>query len=251
MHLHYIQLDDRLDAVLAAERRAPESVRRDFRQRFVLSWLYHELALEGVCVTESDLRRALRGCDGDDYCDDVMLRTIRRFRRAIDTLNEQAFQRTPITFETLLGYHELLTGLSGREIWRSEEGATENYKHDVIDADDVEAELQVLCSDIERWSGMKHPIQIAIQVHYRLTQIWPFNKYSAAVARMVANQILVANGYSPAIIHAQERQRYYHAMHYDISRMHDLVMESLQQQIQSRERLFMTCNASRFEARAS
>lgn len=251
MHLHYIQLDDRLDAVLSAERRAPESVRRDFRQRFLLSWLYHELALEGVCVTEADLRRALRGCDGDDYCDDVMLRTVRRFRRAIDTLNDQAFQRTPITVETLLGYHEILTGLQGREIWRTEEGATENYKHDVIDADDVDAELQLLCRDIDRWTGMKHPVQIAIQVHYRLTQIWPFNKYSAAVARMVANQILVSNGYSPAIIHAQERQRYYHSMHYDISRMHDLVMEALQQQIQFRERLFTTCNASRFEARAS
>lgn len=251
MHLHYIQLDDRLDAVLAAERRACEAVRREYRQRFVLSWLYHELALEGVCVTESDLRRALRGCDGDDYCDDAMLRTIRRFRSAIDSLNAQAFERTPITVETLLGYHEILTGLSDRGIWRSEEGATENYKHDVIDAADVESELHALCRDIERWSGMKHPIQIAIQVHYRLTQIWPFHKYSAAVARLVANQILVGNGYSPAILHAQERQRYYHVMHYDISRMHDLVLEALQQQIQSRERLFMTCNASPLEARAS
>jgi len=250
MHLQYIQLDDRLDAVLSAERRAPEAQRGDFRKRFLLSWLYHELSLEGVALSESDLRRALGGCDGRDYCDDVMLRSVRRMKHAVDQLNERAFQRAPVTVESIEAYHRLLTGLSGKEIWRAEEGATENYKHEVLEPEAIDTELHILVRDIERWTGMRHPVQIAAQAHYRLIRIWPFERFSAAVARMVSNQILVSHGYPPALIHAQDRQRYYHAMHYDISRMQELMLEALQQQIQFRERLFLRSPASRSEVRA-
>jgi hypothetical protein len=76
-------------------------------------------------------------------------------------------------------------------------------------------------------------------------------KGSALVARMVQNELLVRHGYPPALIHAQDRQVYYHAMHYDITRLQDVVLRALEAQIGLRERLFAPRHAPRVEVRAS
>jgi Fic family protein len=81
-----------------------------------------------------------------------------------------------------------------------------------------------------------HPIDLAIQVHHRFVKIWPFEKHSAAVARLLANQVLLANGYPAVIIPSYERQRYYHALHYDVSRSRELFVEGLAEQAQIRFR---------------
>lgn len=250
MHLNYIELDDRLDAALAFERRAPAALRKDFRRRFLLGWIYHELNLEGSPLSESDLYRALRGCDGDDYCEGLLFDSIRRMKGAIDLLGDRSFRRVGLQPATLEQYHHALTGEAGDLIWRTDEGATEHYKHDVVAPEQIHEEIAALCADVERWTGMRHPIQIAIAVHYRLVKIWPFQRFSAAVARMVANEILAVHGYPPALIHAQERQRYYHSMHYDISRSHALFMDSLREQIVLRERVFAPQRVSAGEVRA-
>lgn len=250
MHLQYIQLDDRLDAALNLERRASDSTRRDFRQRYLLGWIYHELGLEGIPLNEQDLRRALAGHDGDDYCEGVAFDSIRRMRDTIGMLTERAFKRSSINVATILDYHRSLTGLTGHDIWRSDEGATEQYKHDTIDANHIVSELEKLCVDIQRWTNMRHPLDIAIHAHYRLTHIWPFQRFSAAVARMVSNEILLTHGYPPALLHLHDRQRYYHAMHYDVSRLQELVVESLNDQISLRERVFALRSAPRHEVRA-
>ena len=250
MHLQYIQLDDRLDAALTLERRAFDSTRRDFRQRYLLGWIYHELGLEGIPLSEQDLRRALAGHDGDHYREGVAFNSIRRMRDTIVMLTDRAFKRGVITVDTILAYHRSLTALEGNSIWRTDEGATEQYKHDTIDASRIHVELEKLCADIQRWTGLRHPLEIAIQTHYRLTHIWPFERFSAAVARMISNEILLTHGYPPALLHLHDRQRYYHAMHYDVSRLQELVLESLNDQIALRERVFAPRSAPRHEVRA-
>lgn len=251
MELSYIRLDDRLDAVQLAELRAPEWAQRDFRRKFQMSWLYHELSLEGVILTARDIERALAGSEGRDYCDGELLKRVRRYRDAIQRLQRASTERKPITRGTLLEYQAILCGHQPRNPIRIDDGATEQYKHDVFDPADVEPALKELCADLKNQAFATHPIELAIDVQYRLTRIWPFDEHSAAVARLVANQILYTNGYPPALIHAQDRQKYYHALHYDARRLRDLVLESLRGQIETRERLFAEGAGTRLGAGAT
>lgn len=238
MELSYIQFDERLDAVQFAELRAPKSVQKRFRNNFLLSWLYHELSVEGVVLHQSDLERAMAGRDGRDYCDGELLKAIRRYREALRRLSAAAAQREPVSRSLIFEYQAVLSGRQGRNAVRSEDGPTEQYKHSVLPADEIDDALRALVADVREQSERLHPIELAVQTHYRFVKIWPFEEHSAAVARLVANQILYSNGYPPAILCAHDRQRYYHALHYDMTRLHDLVMESLRGQIELRERLF-------------
>ncbi len=239
MELSYIRLDDRLDAVQYAELRAPVWAQRAFQRRFLLSWLYHELSLEGVVLTADDLERAMSGRAGRDYCDDELLKRIRRYHEAVRRLKLASVKRERVTRGTLLEYQAIICGHQPRSPIRADPGATEAYKHDVVEPEDIERELNATLADVNRRIYLDHPVELAIRTGYRLTRIWPFEEHSAAVSRLVSNQILFTHGYPPALIHAHDRQRYYHALHYDISRLHSLIHEALDTQIAFRERLFL------------
>lgn len=238
MSLPLVQLDDRLDAVLHAEQDSPERVRADFRKRFALGWLYHELHLEGIIVNEDDLYRAIAGRKGRDYCDDVLLDQVRAFQRCMQRVKRAAFQREPLNRRLLDEYHALLVGEPQREPRRTDSGATEAYKHDVVEPEFIDAELDAALAEAHSFGLLRHPARAAMQLHYRLVRVWPYQQYSAAVARMAMNHMLLAAGFPPAVIHASDRQRYYHSLHYDISRSESLVFETLENQIAMRERIF-------------
>ena len=239
MAISYIRIDDRLDAVQMAEFRAPDWAQREFQRRFTMSWLYHELSLEGVILEVHDLDRALEGREGRDYCDGELLKRVRRYRDAVRRLKQASVRREKITRGTLLEYQAILCGHQPKDPVRVESGATEQYKHDVIEPAEIEPALRALIAEINASVYRVHPIQLAIETHYKLVKIWPFQEHSAAVARLVANQILYTHGYPPALLHAHDRQQYYHALHYDVTRLHALVMEALSDQIACRERLFL------------
>lgn len=250
MHLSYVEFDERLEAADRAALRAPERVRADFNRRYELGWIYHELSLEGVILTEDDLRRATAGLEGRDYCDSVLLDTVRNYRRAIERLRRAAARRERLSYGTLEEYHAILSGGPTRDARRECEGATEQYKHDVVAPEEIDPALDELLEELPTWSITRHPIASSIQLHFRLTRIWPYNRYSAAVARLAANQILVSAGLPPTVIHAIDRQRYYHALHYDVTKLTELVHESQLGQLELRERFFQVPVESRAQVRA-
>lgn len=250
MTLSYIRLDERLDAVQFAELRAAKKMQRAFRHRFMLSWLFHELSLEGVVLDEGDLERALAGKAGRDYCDDELLERIRRYREAVRRLSEASSNRETLTRRTLLEYQAIIDGMQPKSAARTSSGATEAYKHDVLEPEEIDGAVVDLLAELKEREMRSHPIELAIYAHYRLIQIWPFERHSAAVARLAANQILCSHGYPPALIHAHDRQGYYHSLHYNISRLQGIVVSSIESQIELRERLFARRSASRSYAAA-
>lgn len=243
MELSYIQLDDRLDAVTAAQLRAPDFVQREFSNKFLMSWLYHELSLEGAVLTADDIRRALDGCEGKDYCDGEALKQVRRLRDATLRLKAAARKREKLRRGMLLEYQAILCGHQGSDPTRKDSGATGAYKHDVVEPDEIDAALRDLIARANHDAYRRHPIDLAVDTHYRLVKIWPFEEHSALVARLVANQILLSNGYPPALIHAHDRQKYYKSLHYDVRRLRRLVMNAMGGQVELRERVFVEAGA--------
>ena len=240
MELSYIRLDDRLDAVQLAEIRVPSWAQSEFQRRFLMSWLYHELSLDGLALTAGDIERALEGREGRDYCDAELLKKVRRLATAIQRLKVASARREKVTRGTLFEYQAILCGHQSNDPVRQTSGATQAYKHDVIEPDQIEGALRRVISSVNADIYVKHPLELAIATHYQLVKIWPFEEHSASVARLVANQILFTHGYPPSLIHAHDRQAYYHALHYDPRRLRALVLEATEDQITLREGLFLS-----------
>ena len=58
------------------------------------------------------------------------------------------------------------------------------------------------------------------------------------VARLVANYILIKAGYLPAVVHSIERQRYYEALRHENDSLAGLILESLQNGIETTAKFY-------------
>jgi Fic family protein len=83
-----------------------------------------------------------------------------------------------------------------------------------------------------------HPITRATKAHFRLLSTYPWTKNSGKVARLLMNFILLRHGYLPAVIHSIERQRYYEVLRFENEGLLNLVIESLENSIDTTDKFF-------------
>lgn len=232
----YLKLDEQLDRLIGVEWNAPEARRKALQDRLAHGWVFHELAVEGFALEPASLARALDGETGGSHLERTAFDRARRFRAAYLRMREVGASSEPLHRGQALAYLGWLTGRVEAGALRRDPGATEQFKHDVVAPEEIEPALLQMFAEAERMSRRLHPVDLAVMVHHRFVRVWPFERHSAAVARLLANQVLVSNGYPAVIIPGYERQRYYHALHYDISRSRELFVEGLEEQVQLRFR---------------
>jgi Fic family protein len=90
-----------------------------------------------------------------------------------------------------------------------------------------------------------HPITRATKAHFRLLNIYPWTKNSGKVARLLMNYILIRHGYLPAVIHSIERQRYYEVLRFENEGLLNLVIESLENAIETTAKFLDELNGLR------
>src|SRR5438045_9277345 len=86
----YLDLEDRTEDVREVMRQRPRET-RDFLEKYELSWIYHECALEGMVLTHAELRQALDPNPG--MVDSSMVHSfteVRNQRNAIDFIKQEA-----------------------------------------------------------------------------------------------------------------------------------------------------------------
>ena len=57
-----------------------------------------------------------------------------------------------------------------------------------------------------------HPVEIAASLHHRFVEIHPFTDGNGRVARLLSNLYLIARGYPPVVIMAEDRGEYYRCL---------------------------------------
>jgi hypothetical protein len=80
-------------------------------------------------------------------------------------------------------------------------------------------------------------VRIAARAHYDLLRVFPFATDSGTVARLMMNLLIIRAGVHPAIIHSTERQRYYDALKGASTAMSQIVVESIENNLASIEKL--------------
>jgi len=227
----------------------------DFEQRFDMSWIYHDSALEGVVHSFPELNAAL---DSKIVSDSSLLPAydeIRQHKAAIDLVRELGEKkRAPIDLETVRKIYGTLAPdeveqSKGKVQYRKDMPVHRVYFHDISPPDKIAPSMIALFKWIEDEKKAKtHPVRLAAKAHHKLLAISPFPKHSGKVARLFMNLVLLRHGYPPAVIHATERQRYYDALKTNPNAVATLVHEALVSSVESSVRHFEDLHSARESA---
>lgn len=210
MNLTYLEIDHQRSTYHSLI----NSHRSCFMERLALSWLYHDHALDGVVLTPGDLERALTGMPARNYCDGVVLNSLRALRDTIDFIHLSAERGDELSIDWLRDIHIRLCPkndeAAGR--YRKRDTSPGVYHLDVAAANSISYHFHKFIDTYHDELGHTHPVRRAAMAHHDLMRVFPFDERTGMVGRLMLNFILLKNDFPPAIIHATDRHLYFAAL---------------------------------------
>ena len=240
----YLDLEDRTDDVRELMRERPRET-REFLDKYELSWVYHECALEGMVLTHAELRQALDPNPG--MVDSSMVHAfteVRNQRVAIDFIKQEA-KAKQVKFNLSLVkklYEILYKDLPNRTpvAFRRDMPLHRTYFHDIVQPVQIQPGLEQLFHFMESEEfGRLHPFKQATHSHHRFMEIFPFSDLSGKVGRMMMTLILVRAGYMPLVIHSMDREAYYDALRLNATQFGQVMMESMDNALDNAFKFFL------------
>jgi len=220
----------------------PSPQRAVFEERFELSWLFHENALDGLVLDPLDLKAALDHGGSDDEVLIATYQRIRNHKKALETIQKVVKdQEHSITVSFMKELHQQICyGLPERQggAYRKEIPIHRSYYHDISQPGRIASEMNKLVRELKtKEFRMAHAIMKAADFHFRFMQIFPFDDDTGKVGRLILNYYLLSAGYPLVIIPDFERQRYYDSLRSSPKVVHDLIVDSLDTTITNSIRL--------------
>ena len=239
-----------------------------FLDRFEMSWIYHDNALEGTVYTAQELQAAL--FPGTVAAEASMLPVvweIRNHKLAVDFAREEAQaggkKQAQVTLTTIKRMHDLFSGntpeaqqsrmvherreRSEKEKEKDKEKAGyrkdmplhRTYFHEIAQPAKIQAQLEKLVDYTASAEFREfHPIKQAASFHHQFMQIFPFTEHSGKVGRTCMNMILMRHEYLPVIIHSIDRQRYYESLRGPVNGFRTLLMDAMENSIDNGVKFF-------------
>ncbi len=250
MRTRYLDLDDRTQDLNERMREAPE-VATDFLQKYELSWMYHENALEGVIYTVQEL---VAGLSAPPPLADVsvigVLQEIRNHKAAIDMVRAEAASKKPkVNLSLVKKLHETLHGgiqSKGPSEFRKDMPLHRSYFHEIAQPPKIAAMLAKVLDGTETAEFRKsHPVQQAARIQHGFMQAYPYTDGSGKIARLLANLYLIRGGFLPCVIHSIDRQRYYDSFRMPEAVLRDLMVEAMDNSLTHAEKHFAEAPPSR------
>ncbi|MDY0059625.1 MAG: Fic family protein [Myxococcota bacterium] len=195
------------------ERRDP-GVERALDQVLDVSLIFHDAALEGDCLDADEILAAIQGQPPVAGSTEQVSRRIRTLEAGLELMRREARPHSADEALLLLKRVHLTVTPDPSRGGRYRRSAVSHraYFHEVVKPSRISYLLRRLFSWVDSEDARRlHPIRVAGEILYRLVTTSPFEDCSGQVARLFASGHLMAHGYLPAIVHAQDRQRYYEA----------------------------------------
>lgn len=244
-----------------------QALAQDYQERFEMSWVYHDSALEGVVYTPQELMAALRpGAVAAEASLLPIVLEIRNHKACVDYLKEDAktgAKKSVVTMTQVRRIHDLLSGntpeaqaaraaaerreRSEKELQKEKDRAGlrrdmplhRTYFHEIAQPAKIMPALEKLLdfTTTAEWREF-HPIQQASWMQHKFIQVFPFAEHSGKVGRMLSNLLLLRHGLLPVVIHAIDRQRYYEAFRGTEPAFRVLMMDALQNSVDNGLKFF-------------
>lgn len=240
-----ISLEEKVDLLRKLEAKTDSNSISDYYYRLDISWIHHDGALEGVVYDPAELKSALAGEVVTDKSLIPIYDDIRNYKAAIDLVREMAQKKNrKITLDTIKKIYLALapeeTETKGPPKYRKEMPLHRIYFHEIAHPSKISYRMRQLVQwmSSEETRRFVHPVRLAAKAHTSLIHIFPFQKHSGKVSRLLMNLILFREGYPPVIVHSTERQRYYEALRVSDDDVSALIHDSLENSVESTLRFF-------------
>ncbi|MCA9690791.1 MAG: Fic family protein [Myxococcales bacterium] len=217
--------------------------RKVFDERFMMSWIYHDFALEGTVLNVAEIKAAV----DDEIISSASLIPaydhIIAMRDGISWALDGRGKKPELNLEWLKKIHSLLLppGKKDQVQYRKDNPIHRMYFHDLAPADKISYRMRKL-TDFFRTDECRkaHPIELAVEIHRELIRIFPWPDISGRVARLAMNALLVAEEYWPAIVHAIDRHSYYDVLRLDQDQLLNLAVDGIEEGIRSSNKLYQS-----------
>jgi len=238
----YFDIDDKtreLNKLLSRRKR----LTAEFEERFELSWIFHENALDGAVIDPLDLKAALDHSTVEDGVLIPVYQRIRNHKLALSKIRAHVNSSSrPFTLSFVKEIHQTVVhGLADRKggAYRKEIPIHRTYYHEILPPEQIAPSLSKLMRDVKtKEFRQHHPFMQAADFHFRFMQIFPFDEDTGKVGRLLLNHFFLSAGYHPVIIPDIERQRYYDSLRASPLTLHNLVVECMERTIDLSLRLF-------------
>jgi Fic family protein len=238
-----MDLDDRTEDVRELMRERPGSA-REFLEKYELSWVYHENALEGLVLTHAELRQAF---DPTGVVDSSMVHVfteVRNQKAIIEFVKQEAANPlVKYSFSLVKKLYEILyQGLPNRMpvSLRRDMPLHRTYFHDIVQPVQIQPALEQLFDLMNGEEfGKMHPIKQATHSHHRFMEIFPFSDLSGKVGRMLMNIILIRAGYMPVIMHSTDRESYYEGLRLNATEFGHIIMDAMDNALDNATKFFI------------
>ncbi|MDC0745148.1 Fic family protein [Polyangium mundeleinium] len=221
-----------------------EEFQKNYTDRFDMSWIFHDSALEGVVYTFEELRTALSGY-APPVSDTNLQPTyddIRRHKEAIEFVRDYGKKKLPITIDVIKKIYLILHPEEGdikTVKYRKDIPQHRLYFHEYVPPDKIAYKVRQIVDWLNDPETRKtrNGLRIAARAHYDLLRVYPFQSDSGKVSRLFMNLLLIRSGLPPSIIHSTERQRYYEALKGSATTVLQMVQEAVENALSSVEKL--------------
>lgn len=243
MDAKFFELDTKMEAVRQRLAGVPAAIRKDYEEKLDISWLYHDNALEGVVLSYSELKAAIDKRIITDVTLIPMVEEVRAHKAALDFVHEAATGKrpVPVDLELVKKIYGICTPeqMSKGLPFRKENPLHRLYYHEIASPEKIAPRMRKLEEWLESSEFRElHPVSRAVKAHFRLLSIYPWTKNSGKVARLLMNFLLLRYGYLPTVIHHIERQRYYESLRLENDTLPTLVVDSLNNSIETTLKFF-------------
>jgi Fic family protein len=210
MEARLFELDAKTESLRAKIGSFPEKLRTDYESKLDVSWIFHDNALEGVVLSYSELKAAID-------------------------------QRIISDVSLIPMYYAMVTpdAVAKGCPYRKENPLHRLYYHEITPPEKIPYKMRKLAEWLEssEFAGL-HTIVKGVKIQLRLLQAYPWTQNSGKVARLLTNYLLLQNGYLPAVVHSIDRQRYYEVLRHENDGLMTLILESLENSIDTTSRFF-------------
>ena len=253
MEARLFELDAKMEMLRAKIASFPDKLRLDYENKLDVSWIFHDNALEGVVLSYSELKAAIDQRIISDVSLIPMYEEVKNHKLAVDFIREIAHSKKPVEvdLELIRKLYAMVTpdAVAKGCPYRKENPLHRLYYHEIAPPEKIAYKMRKLAEWLEsaEFSSL-HTVAKAVKVQFRLLQAYPWTRNSGKVARLLTNFLLLRHGYLPAVVHSIDRQRYYEVLRHENDGLMTLILESLENSIDTTSRFFDELSGLRVRA---
>ncbi|MGB8297732.1 MAG: Fic family protein [Polyangia bacterium] len=243
MEARLFELDAKMDSLRAKVGAFPDRLKKDYESKLDVSWIFHDNALEGVVLSYSELKAAIDQRIISDVSLIPMYEEVKNHKLAVDFIRETALSKKApaVDLDFIRKLYAMVTpdAVPKGCPYRKENPLHRLYYHEIVPPEKIGYKMRKLAEWLETDEFTRmHAVVQCVKLQFRLLQAYPWTRNSGKVARLLTNYILLRSGYVPAVVHSIDRQRYYEVLRHENDGLMTLIVESLENSIDTTARFF-------------